>query len=510
MIRVFFSLFVIAFLLFACEKDELQPDPEPIQPELDPNVIGVNKWVFDYMNENYLWNEAVANVKPDSAAYDEFLFSILNGVAAQNNVNKDDGFWLKNEMGKDERYYYSHIEETSPQAKSGKNSYTANDFGILTGLSDTNNNSLVMHIMGVKPGSSADKNNITRGHVITKVDGKAYSKYSKVEEYQFYDKMTALINGEGSGKMTIEWGEFTIDSTKEEWTWSVQNLKSAALTNTEYNTTPIWQHKILTLADKATKVGYLNYNEFYYAFDNDLIEIFSQWKTQNITNVILDLRYNGGGHVVSSAVIATALAGETYKDKVFLRSTYNQSRTEAGEIDSEYHFGNSKTPEGNYLPISSALNSALTGVTTVYVICSGHTASASEAIINGLRGVDIEVRLIGERTIGKNVGSEPQIKMFNGNSYQFSPITFYSENGKGFKDYSDGFEVDIEIDQNSYYPRDFGNPSEPLLASALLWIIDGTKPTNKSITKSAELSKLGEMVISKPRNTGLIQLDFSE
>ncbi len=508
MIRTSFSLFTIAFLLFACEKDELQPDPKP---ELDPTIIGVNKWVLDYMTENYLWNEAVVNVKADSAAYDEFLLSILNGVASQNNINKDDGVWGKDNMGKDVRlYYHSHILETSPQAKSGKNSHTANDFGILTGLSDTNNNSLVMHIMGVKPGSSADKNNMTRGHVITKVDGKAYSKYSKVEEYQFYDKMNSLINGEGSGKMTIEWGELTIDSTKEEWTWSVQNLKSSALTNTEYNTTPIWHHKILTLADKATKVGYLNYNQFEYAFDNDLIEIFSQWKTQNITNVVLDLRYNGGGHVVSSAVIATALAGNTHKDKIFLKSTYNKARTELGATDSEYRFGNSKTPEGNYLPIKTALNSALTGVTTVYILCTNHTASASEAVINGLRGVDIEVRLIGERTIGKNVGTEPQVKVFNGNTYEFNPITFYSKNGKGSKDYSDGFEVDIEIDQNSYYPRDFGDPSEPLLVSALLWIIDGTKPTNRSITKSAQLSNLGEMVISKPRNTGLIQMDFNE
>ena len=499
MIRKIFSLFIVALLLPACEKDK--PASEPII-DTETKISEVNKWVFDYMNEKYLWNDAIPKAAPDSAGYDEFLTSMLDDVSAQNNINKDDGVW---ENGK-RKYYFSYITETPVKTKSGKESYTNNDFGILTGMLNVYNGNLIMHIMGVKPGSSADQNGITRSHVITKIDGKAYAEH---EDNAFIDKVNSLISGENRSNMTIEWGNAIISNSNETSIVSIENLKSSVLSNKEYETTPIWGHKILTPEGNSTKVGYLNYNAFEYSYDNDLVKIFSDWKSQNIKEVVLDFRYNGGGHLISSVVISTALAGEAHKNSIFLKQTYNKTRTATGTMNTEYYFGNSNTPEGNYPPISSALNSALTDVTTVYVLCSNNTASASEAVINGLRGMDIEVRLIGERTTGKNVGMEPEIKEFDGNSYEFCPITFYSENAKGFKDFSGGFSVDINIDQTYYFPYNFGDPSDILLKTALEWIKTGIKPTVKSVTKSAQLNFV-ELAISKPTNAGLIKLNFNK
>ena len=98
------------------------------------------------------------------------------------------------------------------------------------------------------------------------------------------------------------------------------------------------------------------------------------------------------------------------------------------------------------------------GLNRLYIIGSENTASASELIINGLRGIDLPVYLYGSRTEGKNVGMTTTQTTYNNVKYLFSPITFRVANAKGFGDYPDGFVPDVVVNnQNSSYADDIDN-----------------------------------------------------
>lgn len=112
----------------------------------------------------------------------------------------------------------------------------------------------------------------------------------------------------------------------------------------------------------------------------------------------------------------------------------------------------------------------------IYVLVSETTASASEMVINGLRGLDIEVNLIGMPTNGKNVGMEGVVRSFHNYDFLLFPVSFYIENAKGFRDYSDGFTPDVQIDDSAIYPGEFGTMMDQLGYLALQWIKTDNKP----------------------------------
>ena len=160
-------------------------------------------------------------------------------------------------------------------------------------------------------------------------------------------------------------------------------------------------------------------------------------------------------------------------------------------------------------PIATALLSAV-GLSRIYVLCTDYTASASELVINGLRGLDIEVRLIGSRTNGKNVGMEVHEKTFGDYEYEFSPITFYIANGKGESDYGNGFAPDVEVEdvpfywtetdeKKEYHPLDWGDEeNDMLLACALFWIEKDRKPVVVSTASTRAFDGLQPLELRSP------------
>ena len=206
----------------------------------------------------------------------------------------------------------------------------------------------------------------------------------------------------------------------------------------------------------------------------ELMAAFERFRQQNVTDLILDLRYNNGGDVLSSAVLGTLVAGNDYKGQVYAHTTFNEDRTEAGE-GGDYKIGVKETVERIYEPLETALQHAV-GLKKIYVLVSQTTASASEMVINGLRGLDIEVNLIGQTTNGKNVGMEGVMRSFYNHEFLLYPVTFYVENAKGFRDYSTGFVPDVEIDDSAIYPGEFGTMEDQLGYIALVWIKSGKKP----------------------------------
>jgi hypothetical protein len=148
------------------------------------------------------------------------------------------------------------------------------------------------------------------------------------------------------------------------------------------------------------------------------------------------------------------------------------------------------------------------GLTKIYVLATGNTASASEMVINSLRGVDIEVVHIGETTNGKNVGMDLREKTIGDYRYELWPITFKVLNAKGFTDYADGFDPDHEIGEFSGIlgpagvMYGLGDARELLLAAALYHIDNGRFPATRQTRADANATMKIVPTSPDPRRGG--------
>lgn len=455
------------------------PMPEIIritQSAEEGDYSEVNEWMFGDMKERYLWNEPLADFEPDyGVGYQDFLESMLNFVAARKDgdglpLNYDDGHWSNGNLD----YYYSYVlgpeeaEEQSFATRSIGDEITETGIWRL-GVPHTADGLVVY---GVAPGTSAARAGLQRGMFITEVDGRKVTmlNYAELINRLYYGTSVRVLPNR---VLTIdESGHFT----------EVEPLPEVTISAEKFVDPAIYKSEMKTIGNK--KVAYLLYMGFDSLQDETLIETFESFR--GAEELILDLRYNGGGSVRSSTLLATLIAGEAYKDEVFCRMTYNAQRM-AREESGVYLIGSNIVPDGSgiYQPIASALSASL-GLQRIYVIGTESTASASELIINGLRGMGIKVRLIGTRTNGKNVGMEGYVGHIVGEeSYTFMPITFYSENCQGFRDYSDGFVPDVELDDTNIYPADFATEEDSYYSLAAFWIENDRMPVISHSSRSA-------------------------
>ncbi len=208
--------------------------------------------------------------------------------------------------------------------------------------------------------------------------------------------------------------------------------------------------KVFTVG--GTRVGYVMLATFTGNVNTELTAAFATLAEANVREVVLDLRYNGGGFVNTAGLlcglISQQLAGTTY-----VQYTYNptyKSNNRAASIPT----------------LSNALR-----LTRVFVLVNGGTASASELTINALKPF-IDVVIIGTPTVGKAVGSN--IVFHTKSGYILQPISFKFANARGEADFLNGFTPTRQIVDN--VERDFGDPQEIYLRSALTFIQSGSFP----------------------------------
>ncbi|HJI20049.1 MAG: S41 family peptidase [Alistipes sp.] len=437
----------------------------------------VNEWMYDYMESHYLWNEPLPSLPLDySLDYQQFLTSMLDAVAAQDDVNHEDGVWL----GGKRKYYYTYVQSGAPiGASSLAVGQTVNGTGIFLMQPALLPDGVVgLAIQAVTPGSPAAEAGLKRGDFISHVNGTTLTANN-------YEQLGQLVY---NGPVRV---------TPNDMIWNGDDYRmypreEVSLGAGRYTDPAIYKHDVLSL-DNGRKVGYLVYMGFHCDYDRELLGIFDQFAAAGISDLILDLRYNNGGDVLAADVLATLIAGRDYQGQVLAHFVYNAARTAAGESD-DLRIGDpvSNTAPGGYQPIGDALDHAV-ALPKVYVICSSVTASASEMLVNGLRGLGIEVRMLGTTTNGKNVGMEGISRKFFSYDFLFYPVTFYTENSQGFRDYSNGFVPDFVLDDSGIFPGEFGTTADMLCYAALTWISTGSKPViaGSSLRRT---TLLGDMV----------------
>lgn len=315
----------------------------------------------------------------------------------------------------------------------------------------------------VLPGTSAEAEGVARGDVFTEVDGQKMT----LDNYQ---DLLAL-------------GSFTIDINYIADKKITPTGNTITLVNEEYVADPVFIKKVIEI--EGVKVGYLMYNSFTADFDNALNDAVGELKGQGITELILDLRYNGGGSVRSAVDLASMVTGQ-FPGKIFLKQTWNEKYQNAWEAENYIDRFHTELKTGETI---NSLN-----FNKVYVLTTKRSASASELIINGLDAY-IDVVQVGETTTGKFQASVTLYDSYNfsrkfaneNHTYAIQPLVYKSENAKGVTDYFDGLAPDVEVkeDYNNYGV--LGDIEETLLKAALNDILG--KPQDQEEAAMAKMSQ---------------------
>lgn len=392
--------------------------------------LALNEYMDKYLKEHYLFNEEYNTLDIDyaSVSYENFLPTYL--LPMKTNM-EDGGTYRAFSANAGKRYIYSYIMETGSsrtRANTRATSVVGSGLGTFFSSYMPDRTTIGLSIGYVYLESPAAKAGLRRGDVIVSVDGVTLNK----NNYQQY--MSTLFYAGGGETFKIGYRRKIFDEKQGGY-----DLVDGAttLTTGSYKNSPILNSMFIKdKKENKFNIGYLVYLSFDLNFEEDLKYVIQQFKAEGITDLILDLRFNNGGSVELARYLAASIAGTSHRSDVFMKMQRNSG------ADEYIRFG-----DGDDLNLNS-----------VRIICSEETASASELIINGLRGIDFPVKLFGSRTEGKNVGMEVQEYKYGNKYYEFAPITFRSFNAKDWGDYASGMDPDVMLNnQNSDYEDDIDN-----------------------------------------------------
>ena len=234
--------------------------------------------------------------------------------------------------------------------------------------------------------------------------------------------------------------------------------RNVALTATTYGLTPVQNSQILVSPVLRRSIGYVTVKDMISQTGTPLATAFSNFRANNVQELVLDLRYNGGGLVSVGNNVASYAAGSRASGQVFARLLYNDKRSGSNE---SFAFSN----PNNW-----------TGFSKVYVLAGPRTCSASEQVINGLRGVGVNVVAIGDTTCGKPVGFLPQS---NSCGTTYSVVNFESVNARSEGRYFDGFQATCAVAED--FTRPTGAFDDPLLVAAAFHMDNGACPAGTAL-----------------------------
>jgi C-terminal processing protease CtpA/Prc len=306
--------------------------------------------------------------------------------------------------------------------------YSASQF-IGFGLSYSRTGDLELRLTQTFPGSPAAEAGMDRGHYLVSVGGKA------VEDLIRTGEIATIFGPEQVG--------FT---TEIAWRAAGGAVQRATLTK-RLVTIPTVSQTALIQSGSA-RVGYIHFRNFVEPSVEALNTSFQQLRDQGATELILDVRYNGGGLVSVAQHLAGLIGGPPLVGQVFVQFTHNDKQTSR---NSAYRF--ESKPQA-------------LGVTRLVVIATQASASASEAMINGLRPY-MDVRVVGETTYGKPVGQYG----FDFCDKVLYPVAFLVTNARGEADFFDGIPADCAAADDLNRP--LADSREASLAEALAVIRTG-------------------------------------
>ena len=400
-------------------------------------------WVRSWLNENYLFyrDAPLTSIDPDTytnTVENLFLDYTVGGVPSKDRFS----FVL-----------------TQAEADAVFQSGTATNVGFT--LRRDSGNGGIIRIAYVDPNGPAAAAGFARGMVLATIDGVATSFSIPAA---LSDKLFNSAAGTSS--------EIGVQDTLG---GPVRTLTVASAT---FATSPVIVDRILP----GTTTAYLAYNSFATPLGEvQLADAFTRFAAAGVTDLVVDLRYNGGGFVHIAAQLGYMVAGQVQSSgKVFETLVFNDKRsaesTSIGFVGAITNFFGNSARAGEPL---SALD-----LRRVSVLTSGSTCSASEAFISALRGIDIDVVLVGGTTCGKPYG----FTQANNCTLAFFGLEFEGRNNKGVVTPVSGIPATCAATDDLDHA--LGDPAERMLATATSYRLTGSCPATTMVAASDRLSLL--------------------
>ncbi|MFA6247747.1 MAG: S41 family peptidase [Mucilaginibacter sp.] len=507
--KIFYlSLLVVTVAIASCSKDKkITPtdnggNNNGNNPTVTASALDLIKdSVFLYAQQVYYWNTSL----PTYDAFKPRSFTGSNDIdALQTEIDAMTQYSTNPETGKPYEYYtpapgyakYSFIDDGSV---SGELNGIKGDFGFAPVWIDANTDIRVKYVY---PGSPADVKGLKRGYQITAINGRTGSGLK-------YD------GGAGGSGTNVN---FLINAYSNSSTINLTlkkpdgNTFDVTLSTGTYTVNPVLTSKIVD-AGNNKKVGYIVFNSFTSKANAKpyLDAAFNSFSAGGITDLVVDLRYNGGGFVETAQYLSNLIApastnGSTMFTYNFTKTMAdgkatilkNQLRKDGNQIYSYFDFD--YTIAGNTVKFSKTDVPVTLNLNHVFFIVTGSTASASELTINNLIPV-MDVQLIGTTTYGKPVGFFD----IDINKYQMYIPQFETKNSAGNGGYYAGMTPEKGLYRGKLYgddaSKDFGDPTESLFSYALNYVKNGNFSLPQQQIQS--LSRLQKLSVDQSREVGL-------
>ncbi|HEX7062025.1 MAG TPA: S41 family peptidase [Woeseiaceae bacterium] len=436
--------------------------------DLEGSVLDENNFLRSYSDETYLWYDEIVDQNPASftsalAYFDELVTLEMTPSGAP----------------KDRFHFTISTDEWERLSQSGESA----GYGAQWAVLEPNPPSRVVRVAYTEPDSPATAPTVqlARGADVLTVDG------------------ASVANGNAN---TLNAGLFPA-AAGEPHTFTIRDLGSTVtreitMTSAIVTSSPV--QNVKSVDTPMGKVGYLLFNDHIATAEGQLIDAVEQLAAESVQHLVVDLRYNGGGFLAIASEFAYMIAGAVPTagatfEEIRFNDKHPTTDPVTGEplvpmpfFDETLGFSPS-APEGQPLP---SLN-----LQKVYVLAGPDTCSASESIINSLRGVDVEVVLVGATTCGKPYGFYPTDNC--GTTY--FTIQFQGFNNQGFGDYGDGFSPQNDpfgeaipgCSVHDDFDHALGDPLEARFKTALDLIQGGSCPAPTGAAPERGLAKPGAL-----------------
>jgi len=434
---------------FAAQCQSPRSGTDPVTGRPYPDVQGTtldeNNWLRSWTNELYLWYREVPDVDPATYSATANYFAILKTSATTSTGHPKD------------RFHFTYLTAQWEQL-----SQAGVDIGYgVTWDLQVPAPPRQVYAAYVWPGYAAAAANIMRGAKILNVDG--------VDMINASD--SASLNTLNQGLFPSNAGESHTFTLQDQGSSTSRMVTLQAQTVTE---TPV--PIVTTIPTPTGPVGYILFNRHIATAEAELYNAINQLHAANVTDLVLDLRYNGGGFLDIASELAYMIAGPgPTAGATFDQQTFNDKNPSTNPVTGQpltpTPFHNTSQGLSSSPPLGTSLPTL--ALPRVFVLTGSGTCSASEAVMNGLNGVNVQVIQIGSITCGKPYGFYPQDNC--GTTY-FS-IEFQGNNAKGFGNYPDGFSPQNSITPTSAvlpgcsvaddFAHALGDQAEGRLAAAL-------------------------------------------
>jgi len=425
-------------------------------PDVQGSTLSENNFLRSWTNELYLWYSEVPDIDPAGHATADY-FNLLKTSVLTPSGSPKDRFHFTYPTG-----VWEQLSQSDVQA----------GYGLEWALIAAAPPRKVM-VAFTQPGTPATAANIARGTQLLSVDGVDVASGS-----------AAALN---AGMFPASAGE---RHSFEVLDPGASAPRTVTLQSANVTSTPVQDVK--TVATASGAVGYMLFNDQVASAESELIAAIKQLKSAGVSDLVLDIRYNGGGYLDIASELAYMIAGAAQTTgRVFDRIQFNDKYSGINPVTLQPLTPTPFHDQSQGFSVASGQALPTLDLPRVYVLTGGGTCSASEAIINGLRGIGVQVIEVGSTTCGKPYGFYPQDNC--GTTY--FTIEYKGVNAAGFGDYSDGFSpqnavgaIGVPLPGCSVaddFTHALGDPLEGQFAAALAYRTSGSCPAPSGVALSA-------------------------